>query len=472
LLATSVALPFPLYALTKRLKSSFVKLFSIIPSTSLILLLLLAVDFSRLGSLSFKYSWIPQYGVSFGLLLDGLSLPLLVAAASITLLSMVYSALTVRSPEYYFCFSLFYAGVIGVLLAVDLLQFYVFWELMLVPCFFIILFWGSPGRAHITAYKFFFFTHVGSILILIGFIMIGLRLGSLSMADITLKLSGATDVVLTQATLLITIGFLIKLAVFPLHAWLPDAYCYSPLPLTVVMSSVMMVATTYGIFRIPFGVLGVLASGFAGQLMLIGVVSMVYGSAMALAQRDLRRMLSYSSISHAGYVVFGASTLTTLGLAGSIFYALNSAICKGLLFMCSGVYGEKAFSEDLEELRGVAVKMPLTSTFFLLAALSLGGLPPFAGFIGEWMLFGGGFQRGWIYALLAVAGALLTFPYFLWAIYRMFVSSSIRSLENVTEANWRTLIPLLPLGLATVILGVAPSPVLEVLYPVVEAVTP
>ena len=265
----------------------------------------------------------------------------------------------------------------------------------------------------------------------------------------------------------IAIGCAVKMALWPVHTWLPDAHSEAPTPISVLLSGVMIKCGAYGIIRIALIFFGDAFLSLSTVFAVIAIITMIYGGLLALAQTDVKRLLAYSSISQMGYIFFGISVATAYGLTGALFHIINHAIGKGLLFMCAGALIHQTGTRDLRELQGLAGKMPITAMAVMIGCFSLAGAPPFGGFQSEWMIFAGGFQRPEfaLFTSVALISTLITAAYYLWFIYRVFFGPRPEKLESVKEAPFTMTIPMLILAFLAVLLGIWPRLATDIIAP-------
>jgi NADH-quinone oxidoreductase subunit M len=424
---------------------------------------------------------IENYGVWIGLfkldvifLQDYLSLAISVLIAGVSTLTAIYSIGYVRHEHdqemYFTALLLFVAGMIGVVLSANLILFYLFWELMLIPSYFLIAYWGT-GRPRVVAFKYFMFTHAGAASLLFGILLTFSVTGSFNLIDLPRLLTGVASGTLRTIMILMFIGFAVKLAVFPVHTWLPDAHAEAPTPISVLLSGVMIKTGAYAIIRITLTLFPTELMKVAYALSILAVVTMLWGGIMAFAQTDLKRLLAYSSVSQAGYILFGIMSLTTLGLAGGLFNVITHGVAKGLLFMCAGAIIYATGIRDINKLGGLAGKMPVTAIGMLIGGLSIAGTPPLAGFASEWMIFAGGFAAGYtLLASLAIAATIVTAAYYLRMIKRVFFGECPENLSRTKEAPISMLIPMSVLIFLTVAFGIFAFAPLQVVYPAAQAV--
>ncbi len=366
-------------------------------------------------------------------------------------------------------------GMLGTVLSTNLIEFYIFFEVMLIPGFFLVALWGDGPRRKI-GLMFLFWTHAGAVVLLLGFLMIGLTIGSFDFADIK-ESEMPTDIVFISA-IAISIGLGVKLAVFLYHVWLPWVHGSAPTPISALLSPAMIGIGAYGIFRLIVEFLPATYSELAIWFHIWGLVTMLYGGAMALMQDDLKRLLAYSSISQMGYLLFGIGSMSAMGLAGAEMMYVTHGLGKGILFMMAGIIIVKVGTRSISKLGGLAGKMPITAVCAVIGALTIMGVPPTSGFMGEWILFYGALEtaieegstlRAVTFGLGLVATAL-TMSYMLWMLKRVFFGKTPEHLEKVKEGSWYMTAPMMVLAGFTVVLGIYPDIFLETIIPYMNGV--
>ena len=380
-----------------------------------------------------------------------------------------------QSGIYFALFLVFAMGMLGTILATNLIEFYIFFEVMLIPGFFLVAFWGDGERRKI-ALMFLFWTHVGAVVLLLGFLMIGLSIGSFDFADIV-ESEIPPDVVLFAAVA-IALGLGVKLAAFMFHIWLPWVHGAAPTPISALLSPVMIGIGAYGIFRLIVEFLPVQYGELAIWFHVWGLATMIYGGAMALMQDDLKRMLAYSSISQMGYLLFGIGSYSVLGLAGAEMMYITHALGKGLLFMTAGVLIVQVGTRSISKLGGLAGKMPITAVCAVIGAMTIMGVPPTSGFMGEWILFYGALETAieegstlrMITFGLGMAATVLTMSYILWMLKRVFFGKTPENLAKVKEAGWYMTAPMMVLAGFTIVVGIYPDIFLEGIIPYMNGV--
>lgn len=375
------------------------------------------------------YRWLGGFGVDYYLGADGLSASLILVSSFLSVLVVLgsWDLITEKKPIYYFLILLFEGSIIGVFCSLNLILFYVFWEIVLIPMFFFIGVWGGPRRKY-AAMKFLIFTYVGSVIMLLGFILIYLFTtpNTFNIPELVGKIPFWVQLLATVATF---VGFGVKLPVVPFHTWLPDAHVEAPAPISVFLAGLLLKMGGYGFIRVNLGLLGEVSRQYAWVFIAFGILTMFYGALVAMVQRDLKRMIALTSINHMGFVLLGSfagiSASTTqsavYGISGAIFQMFNHAAAIGILFMLSGYIHEQAGTRNIDELKGLRSGMPKTALALILGSLAGMGVPIYSSFLSEWMVILGAISVNTWYALTVLI-PLLTVSYFLWMIKRTVLS--------------------------------------------------
>ena len=409
--------------------------------------------------------WIPAANIRLSLHLDWLTFPFLVTEAAVTLLAVVYTwgyhRPDGRTPIFYGLLLLFAIGMSGTTLADDMFLFYTFWELMLVASCALIAVWGEGERRGAVALKYFIFTHLGSLMVLVGLLVLYEATGNGSFAALRAGVTLAPGLV-TTVTVLFIIGFCVKMAIFPLHLWLPDAHAIAPMPVTIMLAAAMLSMGTYGILRFPLSIFSpAQMAPFAAPMMVAGIVSEVYGALMALAEQDIKRIIAYSSVSQMGYILFGLGTLTYDGIAGATLHVIFHAIVKALLFMGVGLVVRATGRRRIAELGGLGSAMPLAALCIGTGALAIAGTPPLCIFDSEWMIFSGGFHTAHMgLSILTLFGSLLTVAYALWFVGRIFFGARPQGL-TVDRLPRAMVVPTVLLTALALVEGLFPAPLFD-----------
>lgn len=456
-----------LYVFRKRVERFAGWLATAAASLSVLAILSMATDLIEQGPIHLGYAWIrtESMRLTLGFLIDKVSFPIALVAAVVSALSCFYSVKYMKGESgqagYYANLLLFMSGMIGVMLSANLLQFYFFWELMLVPSYFLITFWGRSRKRLAIGFKYFIFTHVGSLFMLLGILSIYVFTGTFDLVDLKYVAVYIPPSSVLQIFVLLLIGFSVKMAIFPVHTWLPDAHSEAPTPISVMLSGIMIKCGAYAVARILLPMFGQTVIQTSDALAILGTITIIYGGLMALAQTDIKRLLAYSSISQMGYIFFGLGVGSTLAVTGALFHVVNHAIAKALLFMCAGAIIHQTGTRNITKMRGLAAKMPITCIAAFIGALSLCGTPPLGGFWSEWMIFSGGISSGkFEITLVAIISTVITAGYYLWFLWRVFFRKTPKRLENVEEASWMLRIPIIVLAAAVLLLGLWPDLVL------------
>ncbi len=425
------------------------------------------------GKLIARYSWAPPF-TDLVLLLDGISGPVALAIALLSTFVCAYSAWYMEGRpgvRYYFALLLMYAsGMIGTVLSAHLIAFFLFFEYMLLPSWALIGVWGT-GRKELIALKYFLFTEAGALLFLAGMAATYSMTGTLNLLEISSRVKGVSVSALVPVAAAMLVGLFVKMAIVPLHTWLPDAHAEAPTPISALLSPAMIGIGGYASIRVLYQMFPQLAltRNFTTALMALAVVTMAYGGLMALAQTDIKRLLAYSSISQMGYMLLGIASATTTGLVGADVIYVSHALAKAPLFMLAGVLAHAVGTRDIRKMRGLAKRMPLTATCALASFLCLSGVPPLIGFWGELLVFLGSIYSSLMYsvdlvrlalACVAIVLSVLTAAYGLWTIKRIFYGELTKELAEVREEPRWVLALIFALIVLQVLLGIYPTPLI------------
>jgi NADH-quinone oxidoreductase subunit M len=438
-----------------------------------------AMDLGRAGVLQLveRVPWIPSIGISYHLGADGLSLPLVVLTALLVLLCVAYSwRVETRVKEYMILLLLLETGLIGVFVALDFFLFYVFWEVSLVPVYFLIVVWGGPRRAF-AAMKFFIYTLAGSLAMLLAILLVYLHSAPRTF-DIV-ELIGQRPLAHSLPLGMLAfwgffLGFGVKVPLFPFHTWLPDAYAEAPTAGSVLLAGVLSKLGAYGFIRIVLPLLPDPFHRMAGLVAVLAVIGAVYGALVAMAQTDLKRLIAYSSIGHLGYVMLGVAAAAAAGgalgdaatkaLTGATLQMLAHGVITGALFIIAGVLADgEARTRNLAEFGGLWARVPVFSGIALLAVLASLGLPGLMGFVAEFLIFLGAYQIYPTLTVLALVGVVLTVAYFLWAVYRLFFGPLNTRWAALPDLDGRERWVLAPLCALMVLFGMYPGPLVAII---------
>ncbi|HYB90991.1 MAG TPA: NADH-quinone oxidoreductase subunit M [Candidatus Binataceae bacterium] len=419
-----------------------------------------------------QYAWIPQLGISYHLGVDGISLLLVVLTTILISLSLLYSAggdIEERPREFCFFILVLETGLLGALLAVDVFLFYVFWEVMLIPMYFLIGIWGH-GRRIYAAIKFVLFTMFGSILMLVAIIYLAysehVHFGRLSF---DLPLMFQVPLTPTEARWLFAafaLAFAIKVPMWPVHTWLPDAHTEAPTAGSVILAGVMLKMGAYGFLRFAIPLFPAVAVEATALFMALAVVGIIYGAMVAMVQPDLKRLVAYSSVSHLGFVMLGIFALNMQGVEGAIYQMLNHGISTGALFLLVGMVYLRRHTREISEFGGLWRSVPVMAAVFMVVMLSSIGLPGLNGFVGEFLIMLGTFLRQWVAAAFAVSGIVLGALYMLWAYERVMFGPITKAVnETLRDLDAREIAVLVPVIALMLFMGLYPRPLLARMEP-------
>ena len=414
-----------------------------------------------------RHDWIPSIGAEYHLGVDGFSALLILLATLMGFIAILssWTAITTRVKEYYIFLLVLQSGMIGAFVALDFLLFFLFWEVMLVPMYFLIGIWGSANRLY-SAIKFFLFTLVGSVVMLLGILAVYFyhhEVTGVYSFDITRfhELNMPFDLQ-WWVFLAFFLGFAVKVPMFPFHTWLPDAHTDAPTAGSVILAAVLLKMGTYGFIRFSLPILPEATRAAVPWVVALCIIGIVYGALVAMAQRDWKRLVAYSSVSHMGMVMLGMFALNAVGITGSIVQQINHGISTGALFLLVGVVYERRHTREISEYGGLSKVMPAYAAVFLVMTMSSIGLPALNGFIGEILILQGIFVVNKIWAGFAATGIVLGAAYMLWLYQRtMFGTVDNPKNENLPDLNlreWATFIPLLILA---VWIGLYPKPFID-----------
>ena len=423
-----------------------------------------------------RLDWIPSIGAEYFVGVDGFSSLLILLATLMGVIAVLssWTAITERIKEYYIVLLVLQTGMIGAFVALDFLLFFVFWEIMLVPMYFLIGIWGSANRLY-SAIKFFLFTLVGSVIMLLGILAVYFyhhEVTGVYTFDITQfhALNMPFDLQ-WWVFLAFFLGFAVKVPMFPFHTWLPDAHTDAPTAGSVILAAVLLKMGTYGFIRFSLPILPDATQAFVPWVVWLSIIGIIYGALVAMAQRDWKRLVAYSSVSHMGMVMLGMFALTPVGLTGSIVQQINHGVSTGALFLLVGVVYERRHTREISEYGGLSKVMPAYATVFLVMTMSSIGLPTLNGFIGEILILQGVFVVNKVWAAFAATGIVLGAAYMLWLYQRtMFGAVDNPKNENLPDLNlreWATFTPLLILAFW---IGLYPKPFLDRLETSVDRV--
>src|SRR3954449_5467911 len=426
-----------------------------------------------------RAEWIPALGANYHIGMDGISLLMIMLTTLMGFIAVLcsWSAIQDRVKGYYAMFLLLQTGMIGVFVSLDFFLFYVFWELVLVPMYFIIGVWGGPRKLY-AAIKFFLYTLAGSVLMLLGILTLYFAHFN-QFGFYTFEISELMKLSLPLGTQqwvfwAFFIGFAIKVPMFPFHTWLPDAHVEAPTAGSVILAAVLLKMGTYGFLRFSLPLLpqASMDHTIVQILAVLSIIGIIYGALVSLMQADWKKLIAYSSVSHLGFCTLGIFSMNPNGIAGSVLQQVNHGISTGMLFMIVGVIYQRRHTRDIKEYGGLAHVMPNYAVVFAIAMFSSAGLPLLNGFIGEFTILQGVFSANWIWAAFGVLGIILGAAYLLW-LYQRTMLGEITNSKNLTipDMNLREIATFVPLIAWAIWIGLYPKPFFDILKtPVTEIV--
>ncbi|HSY83403.1 MAG TPA: NADH-quinone oxidoreductase subunit M [Gemmatimonadaceae bacterium] len=429
--------------------------------------------------------WIPTWGITFSLGIDGVALVMVLLTTFIMPLAILgsWTAIKDKTPQYYALMLVLTTGMLGVFVSLDLFLFYLMWEIMLVPMYFIIGIWGGERRIY-ASIKFFIYTFLGSLLMLVAILYLGFHAWQHSTVTEMFRAAGPPDFSFDSITAVVTaaspqtlsttaarwlfaaffLAFAIKVPMFPFHTWLPDAHVEAPTAGSVILAGLMLKMGTFGFIRLamPLFPAAALDPNIRGVILGLAVVGIIYGALVALVQPDFKKLVAYSSVSHLGFVMLGLFALTLQSVQGAILVMINHGISTGALFLLVGFIYERKHSRLISAYGGIARVVPLFAAALTFVSLSSIGLPGLNGFVGEFLVLLGSFRTEPWLVLIATTGVIFAAAYMLWAIQRI-LFNPLDKPENakLTDLNWREIGTLVPLVIVIIWLGVYPAPVLR-----------
>jgi len=431
--------------LSGRIIKNLAAVFTFVP---LVLSVVLFANFDRsaaaAGVMQFeeKLSWIAPLNANYHLGVDGLSLPMVVLTAFLGFIVVLISWKEhIRVREYFAWLLLLETSILGVFCSLDLLLFFIFWEIEIIPMYFLINVWGS-GRKGYSAIKYVIYTLFGSAFMLAGILSLYFTTGSLNMVELSENGLGMVQSIMPAAAIffLILIGFAVKLPVVPLHTWLPDAHTDAPTAGSVMLAGALIKMGGYGMIRLCVSIFPQVARDFAPLLVTFAVISVLYGAAVTLRQNDIKRMIAYSSVSHMGFVMLGIFALGQVSLTGAVLQMVSHGLITGLLFAMAGLTIHNIKERDLRKLGGLARQVPIIAVVFSIAGLGGLGLPTTSGFAAEFLVFAGSFSSTMVngiqvFTILAVIGVVLAAGYILWMLQRTFYGPVLEQYNDVKDAD-------------------------------------
>ena len=479
ILSSLIILPLLASIITMMLPKERVKLiqyfsviFSLIP---MLLSFWLTYDyfFNYSGSASFAYvegpySWISALNVQYYLGVDGISVPMLFLTGLLSTLSLIASfSIKHRVKEYFVFFHLLEAGMMGVFVALDFFLFYVFWEIMLVPMYFLIGVWGGPRKEY-AAIKFFLYTLFGSIFMLVAILIMYFTSEPHSLNMVAMLEHGPTMSHTLQMVCFIFffIAFAIKVPVWPFHTWLPDAHVEAPTAVSVILAGVLLKMGTYAMMRINWPMFPKALQELSIYIAILGVIAIIYGALVSLAQKDLKKLVAYSSVSHMGYCMMALAAYTSVqAMAGCMFQMISHGLITGALFLMVGVLYDRAHTREIAAFGGIGSKLPVYTGLMVMFSMAALGLPGMSGFVSEFMIFVGAFGAlNKVLVGVSVLGVLLGAAYMLRMVQNVFLGEfNMARWGGLTEINKRELISVVPLAVLTLAVGIYPKPLTDMM---------
>ncbi len=420
--------------------------------------------------------WITAFGIQYHLGIDGISLLLILLTTILSVLAILASWKSIQKgvKGYFVSMLLLETGMLGVFCALDLFMFYVFWEVMLVPMYFLIGVWGGPKRVY-AAIKFVLFTMFGSLLMLVALIYLMFQyqayagVFSLDMVKLAeMPLAHNVQLYLFGA---FALAFAIKVPLWPLHTWLPDAHVQAPTAGSVILAGVLLKMGTYGFIRICLPMFPEATLVYMPYISVLALIAIIYGALVAMVQKDVKSLVAFSSVSHMGFVMLGMFALNMQGLQGSVLQMINHGVSTGALFLVVGMIYDRRHTRLISDFGGLAKVMPVFSAIFMIVTLSSIGLPFTNGFVGEFLILLGTFDSNTVYGVIAASGVILSACYMLW-MYQRVIFGKVTNPENekLKDLDWREKIILIPLLILIFWIGIYPSPFLERMKPALEKV--
>lgn len=419
--------------------------------------------------------WLPGIGIEYHMGVDGLSglMVLLTTLLSVIAIIASWTPITTRVKEYYIAMLLLEVGMLGVFVSLDFFLFYVFWEIMLIPMALLIGVWGH-GRRVYSAVKFFLYTLAGSLLMLVAIIALYFQYAQQT-GTYTLNVLALTNPPTPYpfafqwwVFLAFFIAFAIKVPLFPFHTWLPDAHVDAPTAGSVILAGVLLKMGGYGFLRFSLPMLPDAAYAFAPMIIGLSLVAIIYGAFVALVQKDLKKLVAYSSVSHMGFVMLGIFVFNLQGIQGAVMQMFSHGLVTGGLFLLVGMVYERLHTRQIADMGGLGTRMPAYAAFFGIFMLASVGLPGLSGFVGEFLVFLGAFKANWMIGVVASIVIILAAFYMLWMYQRVVMGEPKESHAGLPDVDWREVVTLVPLAVLILVVGFYPAPFLNMVDPTVK----
>ncbi|UCG77344.1 MAG: NADH-quinone oxidoreductase subunit M [Nitrospirota bacterium] len=409
------------------------------------------------------HKWIAAWNIHYYVGVDGISVLFVLLSTLITILCILISWNSIKDKvkEFYIALLMIEGSMIGVFCSLDFFLFYIFWEAMLIPMFLLIGVWGGPRRVY-SAIKFFLYTLVGSVLMLVGIIVLYKQAQTFNILEMMSRsYPYKLQLMLFWAFFA---AFAVKVPMFPVHTWLPDAHTEAPTAGSVILAAILIKMGAYGFLRFSIPMFPDAAKAMMPVMLGLSVVAIIYGGIICLAQTDLKRLIAYSSVSHMGFVTLGIFAFNSQGVEGGILQMINHGIVTGALFLCVGVIYDRTHSRVIADYGGLATPLPVYAGFFLVFTLASIGLPSMNGFIGEFLIILGGFKASKLVGVLAATGVIIGAAYMLWLYQNVFFTEVNDKVKDLKDMNGREILTLLPLLILVFWIGVYPNSFLSFMH--------
>jgi proton-translocating NADH-quinone oxidoreductase chain M len=445
-------------------------------------LMMLGFDFANAGINNYQYTeqydWVPSLGITYHLGVDGISVPMVWLTTLLCFLAILFSwDVKNRAKEYMGLMLVLEVGVLGVFMTLDFFLFYIFWEIVLIPMFFLISIWGGPRREY-AAIKFFIYTHIASLVLLLAIFAMYFVAGGTSFDMIYIQQQGMNWSIAFQVMMFLALffGFGVKMPIVPFHTWLPDAHVEAPTAGSVLLAGLLLKMGSYGLIRVAIPTLPEGARELQWLIIIVAIVSILYGALASLAQKDLKKLVAFSSISHMGIVLLGFATFSAVGIAAGVFQMFAHGLITAVLFMVCGVTQHIAGTREIPKLGGLAQKMPWFATFVMIGFMASLGLPGLVGFAAELpVFFSYGFMNGewnWL-VLIPIASVVITAAYYIWSMQRVLFGPLTEKIDtsHLHDVSWFEAAPLAALCILIIFFGLQPGLIYDYIRPVAEAIS-